>query len=33
MDCGIPYCHSACPVNNTIPDWNNLVYEDDLTTE
>ena len=30
MDCGIPYCHSACPVNNTIPDWNNLVYEDDF---
>lgn len=29
MDCGIPYCHSGCPVNNQIPDWNNLVYEDD----
>ncbi len=28
MDCGIPYCHSGtgCPVNNTIPDWNDLVY-------
>ncbi len=26
MDCGIPYCHSACPVNNIIPDWNDLVY-------
>ena len=30
MDCGIPYCHSACPVNNIIPDWNNLVYESDF---
>jgi glutamate synthase (NADPH/NADH) small chain len=29
MGCGIPYCHSGCPVNNQIPDWNNLVYEDD----
>ena len=28
MDCGIPFCHSACPVNNQIPDWNNLVYQD-----
>ena len=26
MDCGIPYCHSGCPVNNIIPDWNDLVY-------
>ncbi len=26
MDCGIPYCHNGCPVNNQIPDWNNLVY-------
>ncbi|HVM77908.1 MAG TPA: glutamate synthase subunit beta [Stellaceae bacterium] len=26
MDCGIPFCHSGCPVNNMIPDWNNLVY-------
>jgi glutamate synthase (NADPH/NADH) small chain len=26
MDCGIPYCHSGCPVNNQIPDWNDLVY-------
>ena len=25
MDCGIPFCHSGCPVNNMIPDWNNLV--------
>ncbi|HJW39815.1 MAG TPA: glutamate synthase subunit beta [Rhizomicrobium sp.] len=28
MDCGIPYCHTGCPVNNQIPDWNNLVYRD-----
>jgi glutamate synthase (NADPH/NADH) small chain len=28
MDCGIPYCHNGCPVNNIIPDWNHLVYED-----
>ncbi len=26
MDCGIPYCHSGCPVDNLIPDWNDLVY-------
>jgi glutamate synthase (NADPH/NADH) small chain len=26
MDCGIPYCHDGCPVNNIIPDWNDLVY-------
>ncbi len=29
MDCGIPFCHTGCPVNNLIPDWNHLVYEDD----
>ena len=29
MNCGIPYCHNGCPVNNIIPDWNHLVYEDD----
>ena len=29
MDCGIPYCHTGCPVNNLIPDWNHLVYEAD----
>jgi len=28
MDCGIPFCHDGCPVNNMIPDWNNLVYRD-----
>src|SRR5579859_1599688 len=26
MDCGIPYCHSGCPVSNQIPDWNDLVF-------
>src|ERR1700739_3899775 len=26
MDCGIPFCHNGCPVNNLIPDLNNLVY-------
>jgi glutamate synthase (NADPH/NADH) small chain len=26
MDCGIPFCHTGCPVDNLIPDWNNLVY-------
>jgi glutamate synthase (NADPH) small chain len=29
MNCGIPYCHNGCPVNNLIPDWNHLVYEAD----
>ena len=29
MDCGIPYCHNSCPINNIIPEWNNLVYEKD----
>ncbi|MEG6507537.1 glutamate synthase subunit beta [Methyloligella sp. 2.7D] len=29
MDCGIPYCHQGCPVNNQIPDWNDLVYHSD----
>ena len=33
MDCGIPYCHgpNGCPVHNQIPDWNDLVYQDDWT--
>jgi glutamate synthase (NADPH/NADH) small chain len=26
MDCGVPFCHTGCPVNNLIPDWNDLVY-------
>jgi len=26
MDCGIPFCNNGCPVNNIIPDWNDLVY-------
>jgi len=29
MDCGIPFCMSGCPVNNIIPDWNDLVYRGD----
>jgi glutamate synthase (NADPH/NADH) small chain len=29
MNCGIPYCHTGCPVNNQIPDWNDLVYRGD----
>jgi glutamate synthase (NADPH/NADH) small chain len=29
MDCGIPFCLSGCPVNNLIPDWNDLVYRQD----
>ena len=28
MDCGIPFCHNGCPVNNLIPDFNNAVYHD-----
>jgi glutamate synthase (NADPH/NADH) small chain len=28
MNCGIPYCHNGCPVNNLIPDWNDLVYRE-----
>src|SRR6202047_2675363 len=29
MDCGIPFCHTGCPVHNQIPDWNDLVYRSD----
>jgi glutamate synthase (NADPH/NADH) small chain len=29
MDCGIPFCTTGCPVNNIIPDWNDLVYKQD----
>ncbi|QGM45055.1 glutamate synthase subunit beta [Methylocystis heyeri] len=29
MNCGIPFCHNGCPVNNQIPDWNDLVYDGD----
>jgi glutamate synthase (NADPH/NADH) small chain len=29
MNCGIPFCHNGCPVNNQIPDWNDLVYSGD----
>src|SRR5688572_1077088 len=28
MDCGLPFCHTGCPVNNIIPDWNDFVYRD-----
>ncbi len=28
LDCGTPYCHFGCPVDNIIPDWNDLVYRD-----
>src|SRR5271155_527136 len=28
MDCGVPFCHTGCPLNNIIPDWNDLVYQD-----
>ena len=27
MDCGIPYCHQGCPVNNLIPEWNDLAFK------
>ena len=29
MNCGIPYCHNGCPVNNIIPDFNDLIYNGD----
>src|SRR5690606_29382852 len=31
MDCGIPFCHgdTGCPVHNQIPDWNDLIWNDD----
>jgi glutamate synthase (NADPH/NADH) small chain len=29
MDCGIPFCQTGCPINNIIPDWNDLVYRQD----
>src|SRR5207248_11441694 len=32
MNCGVPYCHNGCPVNNQIPDWNDLVYRHDWHT-
>jgi glutamate synthase (NADPH/NADH) small chain len=28
MDCGVPFCHTGCPLNNVIPDWNDLVYRE-----
>ena len=27
MDCGVPFCHTGCPLGNIIPDWNDLVYK------
>src|SRR5689334_17962321 len=27
MDCGVPFCHTGCPLTNIIPDWNDLVYK------
>ena len=32
MDCGIPFCHSGCPLGNLIPEWNDLVYRGDFKT-
>ena len=32
MDCGIPFCNNGCPVNNIIPDWNDLVFRKDWRT-
>ncbi|MFN2641717.1 MAG: glutamate synthase subunit beta [Actinomycetota bacterium] len=29
MDCGVPFCHSGCPLGNLIPEWNDLAYRDD----
>jgi glutamate synthase (NADPH/NADH) small chain len=29
MDCGVPFCHQGCPVNNIIPEWNDRIYEND----
>ena len=28
MDCGVPFCHTGCPLNNIIPDWNDLAFKD-----
>ena len=33
MDCGTPFCNNGCPVNNIIPDFNDLVYQGDWKTE
>ncbi len=32
MDCGIPYCHQGCPVNNIIPEWNDLIHNGEART-
>jgi len=31
MDCGIPFCHSGCPLGNLIPEWNDLIWRGDKT--
>ena len=33
MDCGIPFCHNGCPVNNIIPDFNDLVFQQDWKSD
>jgi glutamate synthase (NADPH/NADH) small chain len=32
MDCGVPFCHTGCPLGNIIPDWNDLVFRDQWRT-
>ena len=32
MDCGVPFCQNGCPVNNIIPEWNDLVFKDQWKT-
>lgn len=32
MNCGIPFCHSACPLGNIIPEWNDLVWKQDMAS-
>lgn len=29
MDCGVPFCHTGCPLGNLIPDWNDLIWRDE----
>ena len=29
MGCGVPFCHTGCPLGNLIPDWNDLIHRDD----
>ena len=30
MDCGVPFCHNACPLHNLCPEWNDLVYRGEM---